>query len=68
MSIAVQTLPALNVVQIAVDGDSVCIRRDQCTEFLGKFMLAMADSIPDQRKDEIAAAILDFPGHSVKVG
>ncbi len=67
VSIAVQLLPSLNVIMVAVDGDSVFIRRDLCTEFLGKFMLAMADSIPDQRKDEIAADILNFPGHSVKV-
>jgi hypothetical protein len=45
--IAVNVMPALNVIQIIVDGDCVLLRRDQCTNFLGLFMDAMADSIPD---------------------
>ncbi len=60
MSIDVQLLPGIQVVAIHVDGDSVFIRRDQCTEFLAKFMGAMADSIPE------GAEVVDFPGHSVK--
>ncbi len=61
MTIAVQVLPTINVVQIAVDGESVFIRRDQCTEFLGKFMRAMAESIPP------SADVIPLHEHSVKV-
>lgn len=60
MSISVQVLPTLNVIQISVDGGIVFIRRELCTEFMGKFMTAMAESIPDERKDEIVADVLAF--------
>lgn len=61
MSISVDVLPTLNVIQISVDGQMVFLRRERCTEFLALFMRAMADSIPE-------GELIEFPGHSVKVG
>ncbi len=63
MSIAVDILPTLNVIQISVDGQMVFLRRECCTEFLGKFMRAMADSIPDTP----VANVIPLHEHSVKV-
>jgi hypothetical protein len=65
MSIAVQVLPGIKVIQIAVDGSSVFVRRDQCTEFLAAFMRAMADSIPASGDADGASAASPEPGSPV---
>lgn len=50
MSIRVNVMPALGVVQILdlEDGNFILLRRNQCSAFLAEFMDAMADSIPEQ--------------------
>ncbi len=63
MSISVDILPTLNVVQISVDGQMVFVRRESCTEFLAKFMRAMAESIPDPQ----VADVIPLHERSVKV-
>lgn len=58
MSIAVNPLPGIQVIQIAIDGECVFLRRDQCTEFLSAFMVAMAETIPDAHSVKAPALTL----------
>lgn len=49
MTISVNVMPALGVVQIVDldDGNFILLRRNECSQFLATFMDAMADSMPD---------------------
>ena len=57
MSIRVDVHETIQVVQISIDGDMVFLPRSRCTEFLGVFMRAMADSIPDEHSVKAPPAL-----------
>jgi hypothetical protein len=59
MSIRVDVHETIQVIQISVDGDTVFLPRSQATEFLAKFMRAMAESIPEP--DTYSRKVPDTP-------